>query len=66
MEPLLSPNNFTEGHLMKKEWLVANATPAMSPDRAERGILGMMVGVFLAIQAVFVVGEPFCYVGTPS
>ena len=30
--PLLSPNNFTHGQLMKTESLVANVTPVGSPD----------------------------------
>ena len=39
---------------------------AMTPDRAERTFLGVILAVFLPIQAAFVVGEPFCDVGTPS
>ena len=34
MEPLLSPNNFTEGHLMKIEWWIDNVTSVGSPARA--------------------------------
>ena len=54
-----------ERHLMKMEWLVTDVTPVGSPDRAERAILGMIwLSVFWPIQAVFVVGEPLCDVGT--
>ena len=41
--PLLSPKNFTQGHLMKTEWLVANETALQSPDRSEHGILGVIL-----------------------
>ena len=47
------------------EWLLADVTPVRSPDRAERDILGMILGVFWPIQVVFVTGEPLCDVGTP-
>ena len=47
--PLLSPNKFTQGHLMKIEWLVANVTAVGSPDRAKRAILEVILaGSFLA------------------
>ena len=36
-------NNFTLGHLMKIEWLVANVTAVGSPDRAKRAILGVLL-----------------------
>ena len=51
---------------MKKEWLAANVTAVRSPGRAERAIWGgISAGRFLwLIQAVFVVGEPLCDVGT--
>ena len=42
---------------MKTEWLVADATPAGSPARAERDILGVILDVFWSIQAVFVGGR---------
>ena len=45
---------------MKKEWLAANVTPVVSPDRAERAILGMILDVFCPIQAMFVAGELLC------
>ena len=52
---------------MKLQWLVTNVTPFGSPDRAERAILEVIWrGVFLPIQAVFVVEELFCDVGNPS
>ena len=58
---------------MKLEWLIADVIPVGSPDRAERVILGVILGVYWAIQgvfwsikAVFVVGEPLCDVGTHS
>ena len=51
---------------MKTEWLVTNVTAVVSPDRAERAMLGIILGIFWPIQAIFVVGEPLCDVGTPS
>ena len=42
---------------MKIEWLVTNVTPVGSPDRAECVILGVILGIFLPIQALFVIGE---------
>ena len=41
--PVLSPNNLTQGHLMKIEWLVANVAAVGSPDRVERSILGVIL-----------------------
>ena len=41
---------------MKTEWLVTNVTPVGSPDRAESVILGVILGVFLPIQALLVIG----------
>ena len=64
--PLLSTNKFTWGHLMKIEWLITNVTAVGSPDRAERAISGMILGIFCLIQATFVVGEPLCDVRAPS
>ena len=46
--------------------MVADVTPGGSPDRAERADLIKIFGVFLPIQAVFVIGEPFFGVRTPS
>ena len=37
--PVLSPDNFTQGHLMNVEWLVTDGTAVVSPDRGERAIL---------------------------
>ena len=37
------PNNFTQGHLVKTEWLVDDVTAVGSIDRAERAILGLFV-----------------------
>ena len=51
---------------MKTEWLLAKVTPVRPPDRAERGILGMILDVFWPIQATFVTGEPLCDVEIPS
>ena len=51
---------------MKIEWFVIYVTPVGSPDRAERAILGVILEVFWPIQAVFVVGEPLCDVGSAS
>ena len=53
---------------MKIEWLVTNVTAVRSPDSAERAILKAILAdrFFSPIQAVFVVGESLCAVGTPS
>ena len=55
---------------MKMELLVADATAVGSPDIAERDILEVVLAGrcfgHASIQAVFVVGEPLCDVGTPS
>ena len=62
----MSSNNFTQGHLVKIEWLVADVTAVGSPDRAERAILGViLVGRDIADLDVFVVGKLLCDVGTP-
>ena len=50
--PLLSPNNFTQG--------VANATAVRSPDRAGGGFYWAQ---FWPIQDAFVAKEPFCDIG---
>ena len=51
---------------MKTKWFVVNVTAVGSPDRAERAIFWVSLGIFWPIQALFVVGEPLCGVGTPS
>ena len=53
---------------MKIEWLVANATAAGSPGRAERALFGMIVAdrFVLPIQDIFVAAEPLCDVERPS
>ena len=38
-KPLLSPNDFIYGHLVKIEWLVADVTAVGSLDRHKRAIL---------------------------
>ena len=48
------------------ECFIVNEKSAGSPARAERGILGVVYGVFGTIQALFVVGQPLCDVGVPS
>ena len=52
--------------LMKTECLVADVTLGASPYRAEHYILGMILGAFWPIHAVFVVGEQLCDVGIRS
>ena len=67
MPTLLSPNNFTQGHLLKIELLVADVTAAGSPDRVECAILAVILAQrFRPIQPVFVIGKPLCDVRTPS
>ena len=54
---------------MKTKWLITDVTAVEPPDRAERANLGVIVAAhFLSwpIQAIFVVREPLCDVGTPS
>ena len=47
--PLLSPSDFTQGHLVKLEWLVTDVAAVRSPDRAEHAIMGVILaGCFLA------------------
>ena len=62
----MSTHNFTWGHLMKIGRLVADARSVGSPDRAEHDLLGVILSVFLPIQATFVVRETFCDVGILS
>ena len=70
----MSSNKFTQGHLMKLKWLVADITAVGSPYIAERAIsavilVGRCFGQFrpcLSIQAVFAIGESICDVGNPS
>ena len=46
---------------MKKEWFVTNATAVGSPDKAERAILGMNLGLMLfwPVQVDFVIRGHF-------
>ena len=64
--PLLSPNNFTQGHLMNMELLIADVTFVGSPARAECELLGMILDVFWPVQLAIVVGEPLCDLRIPS
>ena len=41
----MSLSNFTQGHLLKIKWLVADVTPVGFPDRAGRDILGMTLDI---------------------
>ena len=49
----MSPNTFIQDQVLKIEWLFADVTPVWSPDRAERGILEMILDVFLANSGRF-------------
>ena len=52
---------------MKIKWFVANVPAVGPPDKAEHAILGVVLaGPLLSIQAIFVVEEPLCNVGTIS
>ena len=53
---------------MKIDWLITNLTTFGSPDRDERAIWEVILGraVFWPIQAVFVIREPLCDIGTSS
>ena len=39
----MSSNNFTQGHLVKIEWLISDVMVVGSLDRVERAILGVIV-----------------------
>ena len=39
----LTPNMFTQGHIMKIKWLVADVAVVESPDIAESSILGVIL-----------------------
>ena len=66
--PLVSPNKSSWVNLLKIKWVIANVTAVGSPNRAERAILGRILAgaLFWIVQAVFVVREPLCDVGTSS
>ena len=51
---------------MKTQLLVTNVTYVGSPVRPVREIFGMILIVFLPIQAAIVVGEPPCDLGISS
>ena len=40
--------NFTQGHLMKIDWLITDVTAVSPPDRVEHDILRMILDVFSA------------------
>ena len=61
--PVLSPNNFTEAHIIKTEWLAANMPSLRSPDRAKRDIFVMMLHTYLDI---FCQSSPFLWFGSHS
>ena len=44
---------------MKIEWLIADVTAAVPPDRAERDILGMIFDIFFVNSGLFVVESHF-------
>ena len=65
----MGSNNFTWGHLVKIEWLVANMTAVGSLDRAKTAILGVIVAGCVFGQSrsfMWSAREPLCGVGTPS
>ena len=39
----MSSNNYSQGHLVKMEWLIPNVMAVGSPGRAERAISGVFV-----------------------
>ena len=63
----MNPNNVSQGHLLKIEWLVANVTPVGSPARAEHDVLGLLLlDVGWPIQAIFLVEKSLCDIAIPS
>ena len=64
---MLSSNNFTKGHFMKIETLVADVTAVGSPDRAERTILEVILArhCFGQFRAYLWLGGAFCDIGAP-
>ena len=57
----MSSSKFTQGHLVKIEWLVADVTAVGSLDRAERAIVGVIVAgrVFGQIRSFLWLGRHF-------
>ena len=53
---------------MKTEWLIADGTAVVSPERAEHADFEVILAgrVFGQSRSFFVVAEPLCGVGTPS
>ena len=51
---------------MKIVWLTADVTLVGSPAKVKHNMLGTVLGIFLPIQATFVVREQLCDVGIPS
>ena len=49
--PLLSPSNFDQGHLMQIEWLVTDVTDVGSPDKAERAILRVILAELFLVNS---------------
>ena len=62
----MSPDNFTQDHYLKTEWLFADVTVVGCRDRGGHAILGMILSVLWPIQATFGVGEPFCDIEIPT
>ena len=58
---------------MKPEQFISNEISVKSPDRAERAILVVILGVYWPVHGIFsqftpffVLEEPLCDTGTPS
>ena len=49
----MSSNNFPKGHIMKIKWLDTDVKAVESPERAERAILGVLLGFFLVNSGRF-------------
>ena len=56
---ILSSNNFTWGQLLKIKWLVTVVTAIESPDRTERAIFGVILGVFGQFGPLLWLGSQF-------
>ena len=66
---ILSSKNFTWGHLVKIEWLVADVTVVGSLDRAKRAILGVILTGHVFGQSrtyLWSLSHFVMYVGTSS
>ena len=56
----MSPNNYSQGSLLKTQLMVTAVTAVGSLDRGERQIAETILDVFWSVQPDTVVWEPLC------